>query len=99
MLIVPAPASITAATTSARKSSSVARGVLRRELDVIAQAAGQLHALDGLAQDLLLGHLQLVFAMDRAGGEEHVDAAALAPAGPPARRARCIAGCSAPARR
>ena len=57
-----------------------ARGVLGRELDVVAELARDLHALDGRADDLLLRHVELVLAMDRAGREEHVDAAASPPA-------------------
>jgi hypothetical protein len=51
-----------------------ARGILGRELDVLAQAARVLHAFDGGVDDLLFSHVELVLAMDRAGGEEHVDA-------------------------
>ncbi len=77
MLTVVAPASITASTTSARNSRFGARGVLGRELDVVAELARDLHALDGAADDLVLRHVELVLAMDRAGGEEHVDAVPL----------------------
>ena len=51
-----------------------ARGVLGRELHVVAVLAGDLHGLDGAAHDLVLRHVQLVLAVDRAGGEEHVQA-------------------------
>jgi len=51
-----------------------ARGVLGRKLDVIAVLAGLGHALASPANDLLLRHLQLVLAMDGAGGEKDVDA-------------------------
>ena len=37
-------------------------------------AVARLHALDGPADDLLLGHLELELAMDGAGGQEDVDA-------------------------
>ena len=50
-----------------------ARGVLGRELDVRAVALGPFHAGDGVADDLVLVHLQLVLAMDRAGGQKDVD--------------------------
>jgi hypothetical protein len=51
-----------------------ARGIFRGELDVLAQAACELHAVHGSADDFILRHVELVFAMDRARGEEHVDA-------------------------
>ena len=51
-----------------------ARSVFGRELDVLAQAAGILHALDRGVDDLLFRHAELVLAMDRTRGQEHVDA-------------------------
>ena len=51
-----------------------ARCVLGRELDVLAEFTRDLHAFDGAADDLALRHVQLVLAMDRTRGEEHVDA-------------------------
>ena len=51
-----------------------AGGVFRRELDVVADGLGALDALDGPADDLVLGHLELELAMDGAGGQEDVDA-------------------------
>src|SRR5207248_8998833 len=53
-----------------------ARGVLRRELDVGAVGARPADALDGPAEDLVLGHVQLELAVYGAGGEEDVDARA-----------------------
>ena len=76
-----------------------ARGVLGRELDVLAQLARALHALGRGAQDLLLRHVELVLAMDRAGGEEHVDALARRRLERPRRELDVLAGCSAPGRR
>ena len=51
-----------------------ARGIFGRELHVLAEFARDLHALDRGADDFLLRHVELVLAMDGAGGEEHVDA-------------------------
>ncbi len=51
-----------------------ARGVFGRELHVVAELARDLHAFDGAAHDLVLRHVELVLAVDRAGGEEHVQA-------------------------
>ena len=48
-------------------------GVLGRELDVRAIARRPPHARHRLANDLVLVHLQLVLAMDGAGGQEDVD--------------------------
>ena len=50
-----------------------ARSVLRRELDVLAKVTRHLHALDGAADDLVLGHVQLVLTVDGAGGEKDMD--------------------------
>ena len=50
-----------------------AGGVLGRELDVVAIADGPLHAGDGPRDDLLLVHLELELAVDRAGGEKDVN--------------------------
>jgi hypothetical protein len=49
------------------------RGILGGKLHVAAQAAGPCHPGDGTGENLLLVHPQLEFAVDRAGGEEHVD--------------------------
>ena len=49
------------------------RGVLGRELDVRAIADRALHAGHRVADDVVLVHLQLVLAMDSAGGEKDVD--------------------------
>ena len=76
-----------------------ARGVFGRELDVIAELARDLHALDRRADDLLLRHVELELAMDGAGGEEHVDALLRRRLRPPSPRARCRRGCSARGRR
>ena len=51
-----------------------ARGVLRRELDIVTELTGDPHPLHCIAQDLFLGHVELVLAMDGAGGEEDMDA-------------------------
>ena len=51
-----------------------ARGVLRRELDVAAEALGVLDRPHGLAQDLIFGFAQLVFQVDGRGRQEHMDA-------------------------
>ena len=51
-----------------------AGGVFGRELDVVADGLGALDALDGPADDLVLGHLELELAVDGAGGQEDVDA-------------------------
>src|SRR5262249_42244106 len=51
-----------------------AGGVLGGELDVGAVTLGALDALDGPADDFLLSHVQLEFAMDGAGGQEDMDA-------------------------
>ena len=48
--------------------------VFGRKLHVLQIALGPLDAGDGAAHDLFLGHAQLEFAMDGAGGQEHVDA-------------------------
>ena len=50
-----------------------AGGVLGRELDVGAIARRPPHPGHRVPNDLLLVHLQLVLAMDRAGGQEDVD--------------------------
>ncbi len=50
-----------------------ARGVLGRELDVRAIPFGPLDALHGGGDDVLLGHFELVLAVDGAGGEEDVN--------------------------
>ena len=51
-----------------------ARGVFRRELHIGAKTACERHAFDRLLDDLLLRHVEFVFAMNGAGGEEDVDA-------------------------
>ena len=51
-----------------------ARGVLGGELHVLAQFARLRNAFGGPAHDLFLLHSQLELAMNRAGGEEHVQA-------------------------
>ena len=76
-----------------------ARGIFRRELHVLAEFARDLHALDRGADDLLLRHVELVLAMDGAGGEEHVDAMLAAPLPAPSPRVRCRRDCSARGRR
>ncbi len=52
-----------------------ARRVLGREFHVFHVGQGPLHAVHRPLDDLVLGHLQLEFAVDRAGGQKHVDAA------------------------
>ncbi len=53
------------------------RGILGGELDIITELSRQLNAFDRGTDDLVLGHLQLVLAMDLARCNEHVDARAL----------------------
>ena len=47
---------------------------LRRKFHVGAKTACEHHAIDCRLDDLFLRHVELVFAMNGAGGEEHVDA-------------------------
>ena len=54
-----------------------ARGVLRRELHIARIALGVLHRPHGLLEDLLLGLVQFVLAVDRGRGQKHVDPLAL----------------------
>ncbi len=49
-------------------------GVFGRELDIVAIAPGPFDAGHRTADDFVLGHVQLVLAVDGAGGEEDVDA-------------------------
>ena len=49
-------------------------GVFRREFDVGTVADGPLHTGNRPLDDVVLAHLQLVFAVDGAGGQEDVDA-------------------------
>ena len=49
------------------------RGVLRRELDVVAVTGRPFDPGDRAGDDLLAGHLQLELAVDRARRQEHVD--------------------------
>ena len=56
-------------------------------------------AVDGPADDFVLGHHELELAMDGAGGQEDVDAAAFSIADGFGRRDRCRRGCSGPGRR
>ena len=51
-----------------------ARGILGGELHVLAQLARAGHAGGAQTQDFLLRHVELVLAVNGAGGEEHVDA-------------------------
>src|SRR5262249_15709834 len=51
-----------------------AGGVLRRKLDIITAALGSLDPGDGPPYDLILGHVQLELAVNRAGRQEDVDA-------------------------
>ena len=74
MFTVVAPASIALSTTSARKSSSVRAASSGENSTSSHIVLGALDALDGPADDLFLGHLELEFAVDGAGGEEDVDA-------------------------
>jgi hypothetical protein len=50
-----------------------ARGVLGRELDVVAVARRAPHAFDRPLDDLLARHPQFELAMDRAGGQKDVN--------------------------
>ena len=52
-----------------------AGSVFGAELDVGGVGQGALHALDRALEDFLAAHLQLVVAVDLAGGQEDVDAA------------------------
>jgi hypothetical protein len=75
MLMVVAPSAITASTT--RPGSPFrAVAVLGRELDVVAQVARKAHRQPGLLQHLFGRHAQLLLHVQRAGGDEGVDAAA-----------------------
>jgi hypothetical protein len=47
-----------------------ARGVFRREFHVGADTACERHALDRRLEDLFFRHVEFVFAMNGAGGEE-----------------------------
>ncbi len=76
-----------------------ARGVLGGEFHIIAILAGDLHGLHRAAHDFILRHVQLVFAMDRAGGQKNVQPVARARAPEPWPPVRCPRGCSAPGRR
>jgi hypothetical protein len=58
-----------------------ARGVFGGEFDVVCVAFGLLHAVDGEAEDFVLGFVEFVFAMDFGGGEEDVDTAEFAVGG------------------
>ena len=51
--------------------------IFRREFDVVAVANRTFHAGHGPRDDLFSRHLELEFAMDRAGGEEHMNAGLL----------------------
>ena len=55
-----------------------ARGVFRREFDVVAIADGALDAGDGSLHDFFARHFQFELSMDRAGCEKHVNASVLA---------------------
>ena len=55
-----------------------AAGVLGGELHVIHQALGETHPGHGHGDDLLLALLELELAVQRAGGQESVDAPAIA---------------------
>ena len=71
-----APASMAALHHLDQEVELGAGRVLGRELDVVELLARHLHALDGPADDLLLGHLELEVAVDGAGGQEDVAAPA-----------------------
>src|SRR5437660_5029689 len=51
-----------------------ARGILGREFDILAITLGPLHGLNGPANDLVLGHVELELAVNSARGQEDVDA-------------------------
>ena len=55
-----------------------ARGILGRKLHVFAIAERAFHAFNAAFENLALRHLEFVLAMNRAGGEEHVDSRAVA---------------------
>ena len=70
--MVVAPASIAASTTWARKSSSV-REASSGENSTSSQYSRAIFTPStAQPQDLLLRHVELVLAMNRAGGQEHV---------------------------
>ncbi len=69
-----APASMAASTTCARNSSSVREASSGENSTSSQQLARHLHAFDGGLEDLLLRHVELVLAVDRARREEHVNA-------------------------
>ena len=54
-----------------------AGGVLGRELNIVAVVLGIGHHFADALEDLLAAHLQLIFHVDVAGGQEHMDAGVL----------------------
>ena len=62
----------------AQKIELGARGVLGRELDVVAVAGRPADAVHGPIDDFLFVHLELELAMDGAGGQKDVDARGIA---------------------
>ena len=73
--------------------------VLGRELDVAAQVAREAHRQPGLLEHLVGRHAQLLLHVQRAGGDEGVDARARRRPSAPRRRARCRGRWRAPASR
>ena len=51
-----------------------ARGILGRKFHIRTALARHVHRIDGEPQDLILRHVELVLAVDRAGRQEHVQA-------------------------
>ena len=73
MFTVVAPASMTAATTSARYAGSVREASSAENSTSEQKASREPHRFHGAADDFLLRHVQLVRAVNLAGRDEHVD--------------------------
>ena len=71
-----APAPMATSTTCARNSSSVREASSGENSTSSHSSRARAHAARRQAQDFLLRHVELVLAVNGAGGEEHVDAAA-----------------------
>ena len=75
--MVVAPASMAMRTISTREVAVRPRRVFGRKLHIIDQRARQPHGFRGAIERLLAADLQLVFEMQIARGQEHVNAGAL----------------------
>jgi hypothetical protein len=75
--MVVAPALITASKIRHRKSSSERPASSAEKFDVVGIASRPADRLHGLLNDLIRGHPQLFLHVDRAGGNEGVDATGL----------------------